>query len=170
MRNALREDPVGLNATALVIGIGNEFRSDDGLGVLAAREIRRRALPGVRVIEESGEGTSLLESWQGYPYVVLIDAVSSGASAGEVHRIDCIASPVPRTLFRGSSHAFGVADAVALGRNLGTLPGVLLLYGIEGCRFDTGTGLSDNVIRSMPQLLGLIEADIEHAGHLTVPA
>jgi hydrogenase maturation protease len=159
-----------MNGTTLVIGIGNEFRSDDGLGILAAREIRRRSLPGVKVLEEGGEGTSLLESWQGYPYVILIDAISSGASAGDVHRMDCVATQVPRSLFRGSSHAFGVADAIALGRNLGTLPGVLLLYGIEGCRFETGTGLSDNVLRSMPRLLGLIEADIAHTGHLTVPA
>lgn len=159
-----------MSAKILVIGIGNEFRSDDGLGILTAREIRRRALPGVKVTEESGEGTALLESWQGYPYVVLIDAVCSGASAGEVHRIDCVATSVPRTLFRGSSHAFGVADAIALGRNLGNLPAVMILYGIEGGRFEAGTGLSDQVVRSMPQLLGLIEADIAHTGHLTVSA
>lgn len=153
-----------------VIGIGNEFRSDDGLGLYAARELKRRGTPGVTVAEQAGEGTALLETWQGQDVVILIDAITSGGTPGEVHRIDCIATEVPHSLFRSSSHTFGVAEAIALGRSLGALPRMMVLYGIEGYRFDQGRGLSDEVLRSMPQLLAGVEDEIARFTHHQEPA
>jgi hydrogenase maturation protease len=64
---------MGVERPILVIGVGNEFRTDDGLGILAAREIRRRTYPGVEVLEAGGEGTALLESWKGYDHVLIVD-------------------------------------------------------------------------------------------------
>ena len=151
---------MGVERPILVIGVGNEFRTDDGLGILAAREIRRRTYPGVEVREASGEGTALLESWKGYDHVLIVDAVCSGATRGSVHRIDLVTKSIPRGFFKSSSHSFGVAEAVEMARQLGQLPEVLFLYGIEGCHFETGTGLTDDVVRSIPELIGLIEADL----------
>jgi len=51
---------MGIEGSILLIGVGNEFRTDDGLGILTAREIRRRGYPGVQVMEANVEGTSLL--------------------------------------------------------------------------------------------------------------
>lgn len=151
---------MGVETAILVIGVGNEFRTDDGLGILAAREIRRRNYPGVEVTEASGEGTALLEAWKGYDRVMIVDAICSGTTRGAVHRIDLTTKSIPRGFFQPSSHNFGVSEAVEMARQLGQLPGVLLLYGIEGCQFDTGTGLTNEVVRSIPRLLGLVEADI----------
>jgi hydrogenase maturation protease len=151
---------MGVENTILIIGVGNEFRTDDGLGILAAREIRRRSYPGVEVTEAGGEGTALMESWKGHHCVMLVDAICSGTTRGAVHRIDLTTKSIPRGFFKSSSHTFGVSEAVEMARQLGQLPGILLLYGIEGCQFDTGTGLTNEVVRSIPRLLGLIEADI----------
>jgi hydrogenase maturation protease len=151
---------MGIEGSILLIGVGNEFRTDDGLGILTAREIRRRGYPGVQVMEANGEGTSLLESWKGYDRVLIVDAICSGAARGTVHRIDLRTKSLPRGFLHSSTHGFGVAEAVEMGRQLDQLPDVLLLYGIEGCQFDTGAGLTDEVVRNIPQLLSLIEADI----------
>jgi len=151
---------MGIEGSILLIGVGNEFRTDDGLGILTAREIRRRGYPGVQVMEANGEGTSLLESWKGYDRVLIVDAICSGAARGTVHRIDLRTKSLPRGFLHSSTHGFGVAEAVEMGRQLDRLPDVLLLYGIEGCQFDTGAGLTDEVVRNIPQLLSLIEADI----------
>lgn len=154
----------------LVIGLGNEFRSDDGLGLCAAREVQRRGIPGVTVVERSGEGTGLLEAWKDAPCVLLIDAVQPGHLPGGVHRIDCHHDPVPHSLFRSSSHTFGVSEAIALARSLDSLPRVLILYGIEGCTFVPGRGLSDAVVRSIPDLLTWIGEDIAELMHTKEPA
>jgi hydrogenase maturation protease len=144
---------------ALLIGIGNEYRSDDALGLLVAREIRRRTSGAVRVMEQCGEGCSLMNAWCGSPKAVVVDAVVSHRAPGTVHRVDVRHEPVPAGLFL-STHAFGLAEAVEMCRALGTLPPSLVLLGIEGAEFVTGVGLSNAVVRSVPELVRLIEREL----------
>ena len=61
--------------------------------------------------------------------------------------------PLPAELFRRSTHALGIADAVELARELGRLPGRLAVYGIEGESFEAGEGLTPAV-----------EATVDRAG------
>jgi hydrogenase maturation protease len=129
----------------LIIGLGNEYRHDDAVGLVVARRLRQAAPKSVRVLEETGEGASLLESWQDAEMVILIDAVQSGAAPGTLHRLDAHAQPMAKEFFRFSTHAFGLAEAVELGRALGRLPPRLIVYGIEGKSFEAGVGLSPEV-------------------------
>jgi len=145
---------------AVLIGIGNEFRSDDALGILVARELRRRSNGSLRVLEQGGEGTTLLESFQGASTVLLIDAVASCDLPGTPLRLDLSRECVPSSLTCASSHAFGVAEAVELARTLGRLPRTVILYGIVGASFEAGIGLSDAVVRGIQELLQLIEDDL----------
>jgi hydrogenase maturation protease len=129
----------------LIIGLGNEYRRDDAVGLIVARRLREAAPESVRVLEESGEGAGLMESWQDADAVFLIDAVHSGAKPGTVHRLDAHAQPIARKFFRFSTHAFGLAEAVELARALGRLPPRLIVYGVEGKSFEAGVGLSPEV-------------------------
>jgi hydrogenase maturation protease len=72
----------------LVIGIGNDFRCDDKIGLETVRLLKQKNIPGIEIIEESGEGTALMERWKDAEYVFLIDAVSSDAQPGTIHRIN----------------------------------------------------------------------------------
>lgn len=128
-----------------VLGVGNQWRRDDAAGLEVARRLDRELPRGVRVLEREGEPTGLLDAWQGEREVVLVDAVSSGAKPGTVHRLDAIAAPLPAELFRASTHHMSVAEAVELGRALGRLPERLELYGIEGADFGAGSGLTPDV-------------------------
>jgi hydrogenase maturation protease len=153
----------------LVIGVGNEFRSDDGLGICIARELRHRVPEDVEVREESGEGTSLMQAWEGFSHVAIIDAVSSGAQSGVVHQYNAITEKVPKRIFNSSSHQFGVAEAIAMAGHLQRLPRTLLLYGIEGESFEPGIGLSEPVVKSVPDLLRKIENEIRRL-RLRIPS
>lgn len=144
-------------AHLLLIGIGNEFKGDDGLGPLVAREMKRRSLPGVEIVEESGEGTSLMQAWEGARQVMIVDAVSSGQIPGTLHWFDVATTPLPRKFFHSSSHTFGLAEAIELARELHTLPQAMLVYGIEGEAFEAGVGLSERVVQSVPELLRIME-------------
>ena len=128
-----------------VLGVGNQWRRDDAAGLEVARRLDRELPRGVRVLEREGEPTGLLDAWQGEREVVLVDAVTSGAKPGTVHRLDAIAAPLPAELFRASTHHMSVAEAVELGRALGRLPERLELYGIEGADFGAGSGLTPDV-------------------------
>jgi hydrogenase maturation protease len=152
------------NGPILLIGVGNEYRSDDGVGLFVVRDLHRRFGDELRIIEHSGEGASLMEAWNGVDAVLLVDAVVSGEPAGFVHRIDVARGGVPARFACFSSHAFGVVEAFALARELHRLPPVALLYGVEGESFDTGAGLSNSVVKSIPILLGFIEHDLHMLG------
>lgn len=155
--------------TIKVIGVGNPFRGDDGAGRAVARRVRERGLPGVDVVETSGEGTALMDAWEEAETVILIDAVRSGAPPGTLYRFDARAADLPAPFFHGSTHTFGVAEAVALARLLEQLPPALLVYGIAGACFGPGADLSPRVEQAAEQLAGRIAAALE-AGRLPEPA
>ena len=145
----------------LVIGLGNEFRGDDGVGRVVARRLREAAMPGVTVREESGEGAALMDAWKDAAAVILVDAVQSGAAPGTIHRLDATRTPVPSRFFHYSTHAFSVAEAVELARALGQLPPRLILYGIEGRDFTAGERLSREVAAAVDELLPRIMQEIQ---------
>jgi hydrogenase maturation protease len=128
-----------------LIGIGNRFRRDDGAGLEVARRLRLAHPPGVRFFEQEGEPASLIETWSEVEEALVVDAVSSGSPPGTVHRFDASTQPLPAKLFRASTHAMGLSDAIELGRELNRLPGRLVVYGIEGESFEAGEGLTQAV-------------------------
>jgi hydrogenase maturation protease len=119
----------------LIIGIGNEYRCDDAAGLIVARRLKERLAESVNVLEQSGDGAALMGAWQGAKTVIIIDAVTSGAAPGTIHRFDANTRPIPKGDFRYSTHAFGVAEAIELSRALGEFPRSLGGYGIEGKNF-----------------------------------
>ena len=137
----------------LLIGIGNEYCSDDRIGLEVVHQIRNKQFPSVIVKEESGEGAALMEAWQGFQDVIIVDAVLSGAKPGTIFRIDTTKETVPTKFFHYSTHAFSVAEAIELARAMKTLPPELLIYGIEGADFSAGVSISHVVQESAKQVV-----------------
>ncbi|MBT9544064.1 MAG: hydrogenase maturation protease [Candidatus Sericytochromatia bacterium] len=137
----------------LVLGIGNGFRKDDGLGPAIIKLLQRSDLQGVELQTQSGEGSSLMAAWQGHEQVVLVDAVCSGALPGTVFELEASEQVIPSRFFHYSTHAFSVAEAIEMAKALGELPQALTLFGIEGADFGSGTGLSPIVTAALPELL-----------------
>jgi hydrogenase maturation protease len=151
-----------MSSHILVIGVGNIFRGDDGVGPSVAARLRKLALPGVTVREQSGEGTSLMTAWENEAYVIVVDAVQSGSEPGTIHRLDVTETPIPAQFSSHfSGHAFGVAGAVEMARLLGKLPQRLIVYGVEGLTFDTGQGLSSVVADAVATAVTLIHEEIK---------
>jgi hydrogenase maturation protease len=144
----------------LVIGVGNDYRQDDGAGIFAARRLKHLLPDNVRVIELPGEGTALMESWAGEDSVWIIDAVSSGALPGTIHVIDAMNDIVPASFFRYSCHAFSVAEAIELSRAIGMLPETLKVLGIEGRSFGNGEDLSVEVEQAIDDVVSRIHSEI----------
>ena len=133
------------HAVTILIGVGNPYASDDGVGHYIARELNSKGLPGAVFKFLSGEATLLMEAWKDKEAAIVFDAVSSGARAGKIHRFDAHRQSIPAKFFNRSSHGFGLFEAIELARRLGLLPGSLTVYGIEGKSFRPGVGLSPEV-------------------------
>ncbi len=140
----------------VVIGVGNTYRGDDGVGMEVVRLLQKRVPASVTTIEASGEGTTLLEAWKGAATAILVDAIQSGAAWGTIHRLDASIEPIPSRFFHHSTHAFGLAEAVELARALNQLPPRLVVYGIEGRRFSVGRELSREVEQAASVVVGQV--------------
>ena len=149
-----------MTSEVLVIGIGNLFRGDDGVGLIVAQKLRALALPGVIVLEQSGEGTALLEAWAGAGRVIVVDAVSSGSQPGTIHCLEVGDQPLPAHFSGGSTHAFGLAEAVELARQLDRLPAQLTIFGIEGQDYDLASGLSPEVETAAGKLIAQFSQEL----------
>ncbi len=147
-------------AKTVIIGVGNEMRGDDAAGLHVVRSLR---LDDVQLMELPGEGSELMDAWQGCGEVFVIDAARSGADAGSVFRLDATDEALPRGFFSYSTHAFGLAEAVETSRNLGTLPEKLVIYAIEGKQFAHGSELSPEVAGGVAQVITHISDEAQHA-------
>ena len=130
--------------SAVVIGVGNEYRRDDGVGPAVAAQISCLRLPDVRAVVTDGDPARLLDAWTGMAVAVVVDAVVvRDPSPGRVHRLTVDALPGGGTA--NSSHGLGIPEAVELARALGRLPGRLVFYTVEISETGYGIGLSSPI-------------------------
>jgi len=119
-----------------VIGLGNTILSDDGVGIYAAREVRRRLGESGRgdaadVVETEVGGFALMELMAGWDRVILMDAtLFDGVEPGTVVRID--PQDLRTSLRIRSVHDIDLPTVLGLGGALGLeMPGEILIYGIQ---------------------------------------
>lgn len=136
--------------------MGNRWRRDDAAGLVVAQRLSGTVPAGVAVLEHEGEPTALVDVWQGADAVWLVDAVSSGAPPGTLHRHDASEHRLPAALFRGSTHHVGLGEAVELARALGRLPARVVFHGIEGASFEAGEGLTPDVAEAVDRVVATV--------------
>ena len=136
----------------LVIGVGNRWRRDDGIGPCAVAVLSTQLPDEVDAATLDGEPSRLLDAWAGRSFVLVIDAIRTGSPAGTLHRLDGLNDdlcPASST----SSHGPGIAAAVALGRALDRLPDRLVVLGLEPDDTSDGDGFSDAVMATFDDLV-----------------
>jgi hydrogenase maturation protease len=143
-----------------VVCVGNRWRCDDGVGLDVAGRLAGTLPEDVLLLEREGEPTALLAAWEGAEAVWLVDAVSSGAEPGTVHRLDASDRELPREVFRRSTHHVGLAEAVELARALGRLPARTVVYGIEGESFEIGDVLSSAVASVVDRVAAAVREEV----------
>jgi hydrogenase maturation protease len=88
----------------VVIGVGNEYRRDDGAGLAVVTSLRDRVPPGVGLVLTDGEPTRLIEAWAGAALAVVVDAVRADPlRPGRVHRFE-LDRPLAGASRTASSH------------------------------------------------------------------
>lgn len=149
------------SASIRIIGLGNELRGDDAVGLLVARRLRQAIGHRAQVIEAEMAGVDLIELMNGGRVVFLIDAARSGQNPGMIHRLDASNSPIGKRIFPHSSHALGISDALELARAMGVLPPRVIVYGIEAGNTEAGQALSFPVAKALDEVGELIIQECE---------
>jgi hydrogenase maturation protease len=133
------------------------------VGLVAARRLRELLPEDVDVFEREGEPTGLIDDWAGAEALWLVDASSSGAAPGTIQRLDASLGDLPPGFGGATTHHVGLGEAVAMARALGRLPDKVVVFGVEGERFDLGTELTPTVADAVSAVVTAICLEVAQA-------
>jgi hydrogenase maturation protease len=149
----------------VVIGIGNEYRRDDGIGPALVAALEAHRPPGVRLIVSDGEPARLIEDWAGAPLAVVVDAVlCEPPTPGAIHRTvlpDHAAGVRSRP---AGTHSLGIPDALRLAQALDRMPDRLVVFAVEATDVAFGTDLSAPVAAALPRLVDAVLSELGSPG------
>jgi hydrogenase maturation protease len=148
------------SARPLVAGLGNDERSDDGVGLDVARALQRRPWIPADVIEGPSDLTRLLDEFPYRSRVILVDAVRSGAPAGTIHRWGRDAAAALPASTAISTHGLDVPALLRLAVHLGRSPTDLTLFGVEARETGPGRNRTQPVRDAVGVVCDRIEAEI----------
>lgn len=137
----------------VVLGLGNQIRSDDGVGVHAVRLLMQdHGVPdGVEVIEGGTAGLDLLPAIEDATHVLALDAVNTGAAPGAVVRFEMSElSPLPGS---PSVHQIGFADLLEALRWMDKGSKQMVLLGVQPSHTGWGDALTPEVEAALPRLI-----------------
>jgi len=146
----------------VVVGVGNEFRRDDGAGPEVIARLRAlqpgdASLSGVTLALSDGEPGRMIDLWEGARLAVVVDAVrDSSMPPGHLYRVavDALTGVVDGVAdSAASSHSIGLGDTVELARALGRLPARLTVLAVVGRDFGFGTSLTPEVAIAVGELV-----------------
>jgi hydrogenase maturation protease len=152
---------------ALVVGVGNLLRGDDGIGVRVVRALAEEPLPeGVEVLDAGTSGLDLLFALEGVDAALLVDAAEMRQTPGEARVFDATRLEGNTEVRFSSLHGFGIAEVVALSRALGVEPR-LTIVGIQPADVRPREGLSETLAARLPEYVALARGEL---GGLTEPS
>ncbi|KUJ66836.1 peptidase M52 [Streptomyces albus subsp. albus] len=153
-----------------VIGVGNEFRRDDGVGPAVIARLERfaadRPLPdGTGLWSSDGDPGRLIGLWEDAELAVVVDAAHARPRhPGRVHQLELDGCETWQP-GAASTHGLGLGTAVELARTLGRMPRRLIVYAVEGADSSLGTGLTSAVAAAVEPLVERIAGDLaRHRG------
>jgi hydrogenase maturation protease len=136
----------------LLLGVGNYLMGDEGIGVHVAQRLETsQEIPGIDVVDGGTGGFHLLEFFEQYEKVILVDATLDGLRPGTIR---CIkpkyASDFPPEI---SAHDIGLKDLVSALQLLDKMPDLyLIVVSIESIQ-QQGMELTKEIEGCIPLLL-----------------
>jgi hydrogenase maturation protease len=150
-------------AQVVVIGVGNDYRHDDGLGPAVLARLRDLDLAGARLAVTDGDPSRLIDLWTGADLAVVVDAAHAAPPRpGRVHRLT-LAGAAGLDRAAASTHGLGLGDAVELARTLDRLPRQLVVYAVEPADVTLGVGLSPAVAAAVAPVAAAVAAEVAAA-------
>ena len=100
----------------IIVGIGNEWRGDDGIGSKIVNWLKENVAGNDYLIES--DLFSLLDVFEKYQYVVVVDAVNMGEQPGVVKAFTPTEAKLIIKNNSTSTHGFGLAEIIKLAESL----------------------------------------------------
>jgi len=139
-----------------VIGIGNAFRSDDGIGPYIIEHIKKNDIPvPIQLFDLGTDAFSLIEHLSGEDPIMIVDSADLGRNAGEVMKIELSENTLKKIDQSISIHGFSVSELYRIARMIGPIAPCSII-GVQPKILVPGDTLSDEVMGSIPEIINLI--------------
>jgi hydrogenase maturation protease len=144
----------------LILGIGNLLLQDEGIGIHAIEYLKKKEFPDfVDVLDGGTGGFHLLELFQQYNRIIIIDATLDLNEPGTVRLIEPkYSTDYPKSL---SAHDIGLKDLVESAMLLGNTPKVYLIVISINNFQELGIGISDILEKTFEEIYGYIKKIVE---------
>ena len=155
-----RKSAADKNMKTLVVGMGNELFSDDGVGILAVRKMSKQKQLKADFVETGLHGIALLDLFIGYKKAIIVDAVKTGqvppGTVLEINPESLAAIPNP------SPHFTGVPELIKIARELKLdFPNEFKIFAVEVINTsEMGGKLSEPVARALDELTSCVVNNI----------
>lgn len=144
----------------LVLGIGNPFRRDDGIGPAVIGRLKsENGLEEIDLLDGGTDGLSLIEYIKGYGKVLIVDAVDMGVAPGEVRVFSPGEAKLTIKADALSTHGFGLAEVISLMETL-EITSDLHIIGIQAKDVTFGEEMSPEVSSKIEEILELVKENI----------
>ncbi|MBU8870199.1 MAG: hydrogenase maturation protease [Gemmatimonadales bacterium] len=145
-----------------IFAVGNSFYGDDGVGSVVLERIGEDNLfPGAELFDAHTDALSLVDRLAPGELNVIIDAAHMGLEPGQVSGFRPDEVKVKIQSDHLSMHGFGLAETFAMAGQLGMMPEKVLIVGVEPERIEINCGLSDAVASAVPQVISIIQAEVQ---------
>jgi hydrogenase maturation protease len=142
-----------LKAKSVVIGLGNVYMKDDGLGLRVAGELEKMNLgENVSVQEHPEMDLAVIGTLQDASKVIIIDAVKSGKEPGTISKYTF--TPRKEEIAElPSLHSMKLSDLLDIAMSSGALTCPVVIVGVEPKDDSPGTELSSEVESALPRVI-----------------
>ncbi|MEM1959614.1 MAG: hydrogenase maturation protease [Candidatus Nitrosocaldus sp.] len=161
--------------SVIIVGVGNEYRRDDGIGIVVARHLKSMLDSNDVDVVEVSDASSIIDVMEmGYKKMIIVDAIHSSAAVGTIYRFSkeemLNMTNIKRYLLLPSSasstHAMDIVEALKLAIELGIARDMdVVMFGVEGKDFGLGRGLSKEVERSIHRVVEEVAKEIVRVKH-----
>jgi hydrogenase maturation protease len=161
----MNENNAYIRKPILVLGIGNILLHDEGIGVYVVERIKEVGVPGyVELLDGGTAGADLLDHICDRQKVIVVDAMDADIEPGAILRFtaDDLACGSNRSI---SLHEFGIADTLAMARQLKCSPFEVIIIGIKPKDLTPGVGLSGEIQQIVPRIIDAVFAEMPSACH-----
>lgn len=145
-----------------IIGFGNKYRSDDGIGIRVIEELEKLSFfNDIDIIDGGTSGTDLLFLAKECRKIIIIDAIDTGKDTGEIVRIkeSDIENFIKKDCKSLSLHDLNLSDILKLIRALKINIDITII-GIKPVNTDLGENLSPEIERKIPQIISMVKEEI----------
>jgi len=153
---------VNNNKRIIVLGVGNELLSDEGIGIHVVKEIQQKNIfpSEVEVMEGGTDGFGLINIIADTDRLIVIDSIKGGSMPGTIYKFDIEDAPSTPDIFKTSVHQIGILEVINLSSLIGKTPKTTVI-GIEPRSVSTGMELSEDVREKIPRVIELVKEEVE---------